>query len=193
MKKGICFYYFAAFTFVFMMQAFFSLVANSAALYVSLWDEGTVGTICILDAFGIAVWLIGFAFEIVGDWQLQRHRNDSKNRGKIITTGLWRYTRHPNYFGEALLWWGIYLLAIASNPKYGCITVFAPLLITLLLRFVSGVPLLEAKYKNRPDWIQYCKETNIFVPWFVKRNGGKVDSKEVGNEDPENKTEPLNQ
>ena len=77
-------------------------------------------------------------------------RADPSNRGKLIKVGLWRYSRHPNYFGEATLWWGIFL--IACSVEYGWITVFAPIFITFLLRFVSGVPLLEEKYKNRPDF-----------------------------------------
>jgi len=81
--------------------------------------------------------------------------------------GLWRYTRHPNYFGEAVLWWGIYL--IACGVKMGFVTIFAPLLISILVRYVSGVPLLEKKYETNPDFKSYCKETNVFMPWFVRK------------------------
>eukprot|EP00347_Sterkiella_histriomuscorum_P008053 403346553 len=162
--KGKCYYYFATFIFVFMMQAFFSLVVGSSALYISLWSGDQFS---ILDAIGAFVWLFGFVFELVADRQMKQFREDPSNRGKLIKVGLWRYSRHPNYFGEAVLWWGIYL--IACSVEYGWITFFSAGFITFLLRFVSGVPLLEEKYKNRPDFQIYMKETNIFVPWFVRK------------------------
>ena len=117
---------------------------------------------------GAAVWAFGFIFELVSDWQLQKFRDDTSNRGKLIKSGLWRYSRHPNYFGEAVLWWGVFI--IACSVEYGWVTVYAPLFITLLIRFVSGVPLLEEKYKNRPEFQEYMKETNVFVPWFVRKS-----------------------
>ena len=104
-----------------------------------------------LDFLGIAVWLIGFLFEWIGDEQLKIHLADkSPGKEKFIKWGLWRYTRHPNYFGEAIAWWGIYL--IACSVEWGFITIYAPLIITWLLRFVSGVPLLEEKYKLDPEF-----------------------------------------
>ena len=99
--------------------------------------------------------------------QLRYHINDtSQGKRKFIDWGLWKYTRHPNYFGEALLWWGIWLIA-CSVPN-GWKTIFAPLFITILVRFVSGVPLLERKYEGREDWKRYCSQTNVFVPWFTR-------------------------
>ena len=95
--------------------------------------------------------LFGFLFEWIGDEQLKRHLADeSMGKSKFIKTGLWRYTRHPNYFGEAVLWWGIYLLA--CSVPWGFATVYAPLFITLLIRYVSGVPFLEAKYESNPEF-----------------------------------------
>lgn len=79
-----------------------------------------------------------------------------------MQTGLWKYTRHPNYFGEATMWWGIFIIASAS--EFYIINLISPVLITYLLLFVSGVPLLEEKYKNRPDFIEYKKHTSIFIP-----------------------------
>ena len=120
-----------------------------------------------LDVIGPVVWATGFIIEVVADWQLQQFRNNKENRGKIIKSGLWRYSRHPNYFGEALSWWGISILA--CSIKYGWITFYSAIFITLLIRFVSGVPLLEEKYKDRPEFQQYCKETNVFVPFCVRK------------------------
>ena len=98
---------------------------------------------------------------------MQNFRDNPENRGKLIKSGLWRYTRHPNYFGEAVLWWGIYL--IACSVTWGPVTFFSALFITILVRFVSGVPLLENKYKDRPEFMEYMQETNIFFPWFVRK------------------------
>lgn len=121
------------------------------------------GALNVLDYAGIALWLLGFGFETIGDWQLTRFKADPANRGRVLDTGLWRYTRHPNYFGEATLWWGYYLIAAAAG---GWWTVFAPLLMTLLLLKVSGVSLLEQDiHERRPAYRDYIARTNAFLPW----------------------------
>ncbi len=121
----------------------------------------------VLYVIGLAVFATGFLFESIGDAQLKAFLRDPENRGKIMSTGLWRYTRHPNYFGEATLWWGIFLIALS-----GGVTPFAvvgPVIITLLLLFVSGVPLLEKSMKDKPGYAEYAAKTSIFVPWFPKK------------------------
>ncbi|EUJ23791.1 hypothetical protein PGRAN_06774 [Listeria grandensis FSL F6-0971] len=116
---------------------------------------------------GMAVWIIGFFFEVVGDEQLRRFKKNPENKGKLIMTGLWKYTRHPNYFGEALSWWGIFLVSFTGAASlWGII---GPVIITLLLLFVSGVPLLEKKYKDRPDFQAYAKRTSKFIPSIPKK------------------------
>lgn len=116
---------------------------------------------------GILVWLVGFFFEVMGDYQLTQFKSNKNNKGKLLTEGLWSLTRHPNYFGEALGWWGIYLLTLNNTRNlWGFI---GPLTITLLLLFVSGVPLLEKKYKERPDFIEYANKTPKFVPFIGKK------------------------
>lgn len=120
-----------------------------------------------INYIGIVVWIIGFFFESVGDKQLKDFIQNKNNKGKLMTGGLWQYTRHPNYFGEATMWWGIFLIAISSIDQIGFIV--SPILITLLLLFVSGVPLLEKKYKDREDFIEYSKRTNKFFPGFPKK------------------------
>ena len=162
-ESSVGYYYWAAFIYIFMMQALFSVIVNSSALFVSIWSTREFFS---LDAVGAAVWAFGFIFELVADWQLQQFRDDTSNRGQLIKSGLWRYSRHPNYFGEAVLWWGIFL--IACSVEFGWVTIFAPLFITILIRFVSGVPLLEDKYKSRPEFQKYMRETNVFVPSFVR-------------------------
>lgn len=122
-----------------------------------------------LDAAGVAVWALGFLFETVGDAQLARFKADPANGGKVMDRGLWRYTRHPNYFGEACLWWGYWLIAVAAG---GAWTVFAPLLMTVLLLKVSGVALLESDIaERRPAYRDYIARTNAFIPWLPRANG----------------------
>ena len=164
-------YLWRAFLYIFMGQGVFSVITNAAALYVYIYSNS--GTKLIWSDFvGAAVWLFGLAFEWVGDNQLKNHLADkTPGKKKFIQHGLWRYTRHPNYFGECVLWWGIWL--IACSVEWGFFTVFAPLFISLLIRFVSGVPLLEEKYQGRPEWEQYCRETNVFFPWFVNQEALK--------------------
>lgn len=112
--------------------------------------------------FGTAIWLLGFIFEAVGDYQLTVFKKNPASKGKLMTTGLWSLTRHPNYFGEATLWWGIAVIAFAStsNP----LAFAGPLVIDFLLLYVSGIPLLEAKYQGRADWEKYAKKTPAFFP-----------------------------
>lgn len=116
---------------------------------------------------GILIWLIGFYFEAVGDYQLTRFKSQKGSSGKLMTTGLWRYTRHPNYFGEATLWWGIALIAYATS--HNLLVFFGPLTIDFLLLKVSGIPLLEAKYKGRKDWSVYARHTSSFFPFPPKK------------------------
>lgn len=120
----------------------------------------------IFDILGILIWAIGFIFEAVGDWQLSKFKSKPENKGKIMTKGLWQYTRHPNYFGEVTLWWGIYLLVV-SIPK-GIFTIIGPITITILILAVSGIPMLEKKYEDNEDFQDYKKKTNAFFPWFPK-------------------------
>lgn len=121
-----------------------------------------------LDYFGAAVWLIGFFFEAVGDYQLTVFKKNPANKGKLLTTGVWRLSRHPNYFGDAAQWWGFYLIAAAAG---GWWTVFSPVIMTLLLIRVSGVALLEKTLiETKPGYREYSQTTNAFVPWFPHKN-----------------------
>ena len=117
--------------------------------------------------FGVALWLLGFFFEAVGDWQLTKFIKDPKNKGKLIQSGLWRYTRHPNYFGEVVLWWGVWLIALAV--PYGWLTVVGPLTITALILKVSGIPMLEKKMEENPEFAEYKKRTSVFFPLPPKK------------------------
>ena len=120
----------------------------------------------IIDAFGALVWIIGYIFETVGDAQLKNFIIDSNNKGKLLQTGLWRYTRHPNYFGEVTQWWGLWLIAISA--PFGWITIVGPVTITILILKVSGVPLLEKKMADNPEFAEYKKRTSVFFPLPVR-------------------------
>jgi steroid 5-alpha reductase family enzyme len=120
----------------------------------------------VLDALGVIVWLIGFTFEALGDWQLAQFKKDTANASKVMTTGVWQYTRHPNYFGDAAQWWGFYMIAAAAGAWW---TIFSPILMTFLLMLVSGVPLLEKIMRRRPGYPEYAARTNAFFPWLPKK------------------------
>ena len=125
----------------------------------------TIGPLAIL---GTALWVIGFLFEAIGDWQLASFLNQNKNydgpyeNKPVLDTGLWKYTRHPNYFGNACMWWGIWL--VACQAPWGWSTIFAPIIMTLLLTKVSGRDLLERQLKKRPAYRDYITRTSGFIP-----------------------------
>ncbi|MGO2638390.1 MAG: DUF1295 domain-containing protein [Enterococcus viikkiensis] len=119
------------------------------------------------NSLGILVWLVGFGFETIGDYRLTLFKKNSNNQGKLLTTGLWSLTRHPNYFGEALSWWGIFLISLTQwRNLWGII---GPVTITLLLLFVSGVPLLEKKNRKKAGYREYANQTPKFLPFFGKK------------------------
>jgi len=113
--------------------------------------------------------LIGFYFEAVGDQQLKNFKKNPENKGKIMSSGLWKYTRHPNYFGEALMWWSVWVVSMSTLSITSLYGIVGPLFITYLLLYVSGVPLLEKKYKNNEAFQAYAKKTSIFFPLPPKK------------------------
>jgi steroid 5-alpha reductase family enzyme len=137
-----------------------------AAQYRPTPDHWTV-----LDVLAILLWAIGFFFEAVGDVQLARFKADLANKGKVLDRGVWRYTRHPNYFGDATQWWAYYLVALAGG---GWWTIFSPLIMTTLLLRVSGVALLEKTLATtKPQYKAYVENTSAFVPWFPRKKAGE--------------------
>ncbi len=119
-----------------------------------------------IDGTGIAVWCVGFIFESMGDFQLDQFIKNPTNRGKIIRSGLWRYSRHPNYFGEAPLWWDMGIIALSS--PWGWAGLIGPLVITMMILFVSGVPMTERMMEDVTGWEEYKRSTSAFFPWFPK-------------------------
>jgi steroid 5-alpha reductase family enzyme len=149
---------------VFIFQGFLLLAVITPVYFIAVRSFNGWSW---LDLLGAIVWLIGFYIEAVGDWQLRRFTADTANKGKVMDQGLWRYSRHPNYFGEVLMWWGIYFISLSLPGAWpGFI---GPALITYLILFVSGIPLLEKRYANDPAYAEYKKRTSVFIPWTVRK------------------------
>jgi len=149
---------------VFMLQGVLLFFISLPIVFVNFSGGPDLS---LLDFLGVGVWGVGFIFEAVGDYQLKLFKKKPENKGKIITTGLWKYTRHPNYFGEAAMWWGLFLISL--SVENGWTTIISPLLITFLLLRVSGVAMLEKKYAGNAEFEAYAKRTNAFFPWFPKK------------------------
>ncbi len=144
---------------VFMLQGFL-LVCISAPV-VLLGSSGR-DSINLVNGFGVLIWMAGFMFESIGDLQLSEFVRSKKKPGEIMQTGLWRYTRHPNYFGEVVQWWGIWLIAFGATGFW--YAVIGPLTITILILKVSGIPLLENKYADNAAYQKYADRTSKFIP-----------------------------
>lgn len=148
---------------VFLLQGFFMLIIALPVIH-------TNRTNIQLNPFtfiGLAIWLVGFYFEAVGDYQKSVFKSKPENTGKILTTGLWKYTRHPNYFGESVMWWGIWIMSVHSaQPILSFVSILSPITLTWLLTSVSGVPMLESKYSKNEAYQQYVKNTPAFFPKF---------------------------
>ena len=152
-----------AFLQVYMLQGFLMMVIAFPVIWIHETQDAKLN---LLTLVGLGVWLLGYFFEVVGDAQLRKFISNPQNKGKLMTTGLWSLTRHPNYFGESVMWWGIFIIGVSIQVSL--LSIISPIAITLLLLFVSGVPLLEKAMKGRPGYDEYVKKTNKFIPW-----GGK--------------------
>lgn len=167
-RHGNRFWWVSLFT-VFWLQAgilwFVSLPVQVAAVgQESAWNAW--------DVLGVAVWLLGMTFEAVGDWQLSRFKQNPANAGHVMDRGLWRWTRHPNYFGDCCVWWGLFLVSAAGG---GLWTIGSPVVMTLFLLKVSGVALLEKSIgERRPDYAEYQARTNAFFPGPRKRGSAST-------------------
>jgi len=149
---------------VFLLQGILLWIISSpllAAQYAGQPDRLTA-----FDFIGLLLWGIGFFFEAAGDFQLSRFRSRKENKGRVLDRGVWRYTRHPNYFGDATQWWGYFLIACAAG---GWWTVFSPAMMTFFLLRVSGVALLEKSLETRPGYKEYLVNTSAFIPWFPRK------------------------
>jgi steroid 5-alpha reductase family enzyme len=149
---------------VFLLQGILMWII-SASLLAAQWSA-KLAHVILFDVLGVIIWGIGFFFEAVGDLQLSRFKADPINKGMIMDRGVWRYTRHPNYFGDSAQWWGYYLIAAFAG---GWWTFFSPIMMTLFLLSVSGVALLEKTLEKRPGYQEYIRETSAFIPWFPRK------------------------
>lgn len=145
---------------IFVLQGVLMFVVLAPVLYTI----GRAGRpeVTIFDILGILVWCGGFIIEAVADFQLDSFKQRSYNKGRILTTGLWKYSRHPNYFGEVVMWWGIYIMALSVSG--GLYTIIGPVFITFLILCVSGIPLIENRYRDNPEYQEYKKRTSAFIP-----------------------------
>jgi steroid 5-alpha reductase family enzyme len=157
-------FYVRTFLQVFVLQWLLMLMVALPVIVVNVHRGGEATP---FDVIGSGVWLFGFYFEAVGDRQLLEFTRDPSKRGQLLTTGLWRYSRHPNYFGEVAQWWGLALISL-SVPQ-GWLGLLGAASITLLILKVSGIPLLEERMAQKPGYGEYADKTPAFIPWFVSR------------------------
>jgi steroid 5-alpha reductase family enzyme len=142
-----------------MLQGLFLYIISLPIIFIQ--HHYVVGLKWI-DLVGTGTWTIGFLLESVSDYQLKVFKSKPEHAGRIMTIGLWKYSRHPNYFGEVVQWWGIFLLALPLSG--GWMTIISPLTITYLIRYVSGVPMLERKYAGNEEFEDYKRRTSVFFP-----------------------------
>ncbi len=145
---------------VYLLQGFLMIVVGYPFVHTSVYGENlAVGTFFIL---GIIVWVVGYVFEVIGDWQLDSFIKGKPEPGDVLKSGLWKYTRHPNYFGEVTMWWGICLMLVTLPLSY--LVLVSPFAITYLILKVSGIPMLEEKFAGNPKFEEYKKRTSAFFP-----------------------------
>jgi len=150
---------------VFLLQGALILIVSLPLLAIQ--NSNSSGELYWLDYLAILVWLVGFSFEAGGDYQLYQFKNNTENKGKVLNTGFWKYTRHPNYFGDAAVWWSYALFSIAAAGYW---QIVGSIIMTLLIIKVSGVAMLERTLKNtKPKYKDYIEKTNAFIPWFPKK------------------------
>jgi steroid 5-alpha reductase family enzyme len=151
---------------VFLLQGFLMWLISAPLLAIQFYGNGV--NLGWLDFLGIFLWVVGITFETGGDFQLTLFKSNPENHDKVLNTGFWRYTRHPNYFGDAAVWWGYGCICMAAGSF---IPVLGSLLMTALIIKVSGVALLEKTLKNtKPRYAEYVRRTSAFIPWFPKKN-----------------------
>lgn len=148
---------------VFLLQGLFMLMVATPIMIAA---ADPAAELAWYNLVGVALWTTGFFFEVVGDWQLKKFIGNSKNKGKIMKSGVWHYTRHPNYFGEVTQWWGIFLIILFAPFWY--VALIGPITITILILGLSGIPMLERRYEGNQEYERYQETTSAFFPWPPK-------------------------
>ena len=158
------YFYLRSYAQVFLLQGALMILVAMPIIAISLALSPEAKPQEVFVILGIVVWIIGFVFEALGDYQLKVFLQNKKGgmvQGEIMQSGLWRYTRHPNYFGEVTLWWGLWIMTIGAGAWYGIV---GPITITILILYVSGIPMTEARYKGNAEFEEYKKRTSAFFP-----------------------------
>ena len=148
---------------IYVIQGFLALFISTPVIMINSMPPNDLHP---WFSVGIIVWIFGFTMEVIADSQLKNFLSQKQNQGQLMTRGLWKASRHPNYFGESILWWGVYLVALTVEG--GWTSFFGPLLLTFLLLKVSGVPPAEKLMKNLAGFKDYKRQTSMFIPWFRK-------------------------
>ena len=147
---------------IFLLQGLFMIIVSLPILFIATYSTSSIG---IMDLIGILVWITGFTLESTADFQLKKFlqlKKEGKTKERFAIIGFWKYSRHPNYFGEILQWWGIGIIALSVT--YGYISLIGPLFISYLILFVSGIPLLEKKFEKEKEWKEYTQRTRRLLP-----------------------------
>lgn len=163
-KEWGTWFYIRSYFQVYLLQGLFLFFIVTPVLLINKSVGAGLG---ILDFVGVVIWLVGFYFEAVGDAQLAQFIKNPENKGKLMQSGLWAYTRHPNYFGEVTQWWGLGLIAL--SVPHGFIGLIGPITITFLILKVSGIPMLEKKMEENPEFAKYKKSVSVFIPMLPKK------------------------
>jgi steroid 5-alpha reductase family enzyme len=153
-------FYIRSFFQVYVLQGFLMMVIGYPFMHAAVYGGELDWT--VLSSVGLVVWLLGYFFEVVGDFQLDRFISNPQNKGEVMDRGLWKYTRHPNYFGEVTMWWGVWLIVV--NAPYGALAIISPVVITFFILKVSGIPMLEKKFELDEKFQVYKKKTSVFFP-----------------------------
>lgn len=163
LKKGSLYFHLRSIFQIYILQALIITVVGLPIIFANLFSSSEFSTLNII---GLILFSFGLYFETRADYELDTFIKNNTNKSALLRTGLWKYSRHPNYFGEMLVWWGMATMVI--GVVYWPVLFLSPILITYLISFVSGVPLLEKKYDENEAYQQYKKETNVFLPWKLK-------------------------
>ncbi len=162
---GVNRYWWISYFQTFLLQGALIMIVSLPLLGIS--HNNQFENFKLLDYIGIIIWIIGFSFEAGGDFQLSRFKKDAHNKGKVLNKGFWKYTRHPNYFGDSAVWWAYALISVAAGSYW---QIIGAVIMTLLIIKVSGVSLLEKTLnKSKPQYKEYITKTNAFFPWFPKK------------------------
>lgn len=160
MKNGAVYFHLRSILQIYVLQGIIITLVGLPIIFANTLSSESFSYI---NLFGLLIFYVGFYLEARADAELDAFLKNKKGKNEILQSGLWKYSRHPNYFGESLIWWGMALMVVGI--VYWPIAFLSPLLITYLLRFVSGVPMLEAKYKDNKEYQAYALKTNAFIPW----------------------------